>query len=269
MIDSVNSSNLTYIPASRPATGMSASEPKEQKELQSQSSQPISYSQSLNGNGSAQASQLPSKNDDNNNEREVKSAESDAKAQEASQKEQIQQVVAQLKARDREVRVHEQAHLSAAGSFAMGGMSLSYQRGPDGQQYAIGGSVQIDTSPVSGDPEATIQKGRVVQQAALAPAEPSGQDRKVASAASQMISDAQAQIAKQAQEERALKESERAEESEGAENGLSEKSDNVSKPLEVSSSAVQADDYRSSQGVDPMAVAARMQFDVRMQVSAN
>jgi len=40
--------------------------------------------------------------------------------------------------------------------------------------------VNIDTSEASGDPEATIQKARQIQAAANAPANPSAQDRAVA-----------------------------------------------------------------------------------------
>lgn len=123
-------------------------------------------------------------------------------SQEQRQQEQaVQQVLSQLRARDQEVRTHEQAHLSAAGQYATGGIKYNYQTGPDGQRYAIGGSVGIDTSPVAGDPEATLQKARVVQRAALAPAEPSGQDMKVAAQASQMMMQAQVEIqAQQTQE---------------------------------------------------------------------
>lgn len=111
------------------------------------------------------------------------------------------QVIDQLKARDAEVRAHEQAHLSAAGGHATGGASYSYQVGPDGQRYAIGGEVGIDVSPVAGDPEATLLKANVVQRAALAPAEPSSQDMRVASAAMQMASEARMEIASQSTED--------------------------------------------------------------------
>ncbi|NOX58032.1 MAG: catalase [Planctomycetes bacterium] len=99
--------------------------------------------------------------------------------------------VDELKKRDAEVRQHEQAHKSAAGGFAKGGPSFSYQRGPDGRQYAVGGEVQIDTSPVKGDPEATVRKMRQIQRAANAPAEPSSQDRKVAARAAGQMQAAQ------------------------------------------------------------------------------
>ena len=99
----------------------------------------------------------------------------------------------QLKASDLKVRQHEQAHLAAAGSLATSGATYTYQRGPDGVNYAVGGEVNIDTSP-GRTPEETIDKARQVQAAALAPADPSGQDRSVAARAGQMALQAQAEI---------------------------------------------------------------------------
>ncbi|WKE66873.1 putative metalloprotease CJM1_0395 family protein [Gallaecimonas kandeliae] len=103
-----------------------------------------------------------------------------------------------LKARDREVRTHEQAHASAAGPYAQG-VHLQYKRGADGNSYAVEGETSVDTSPVSGDPLATLAKARTILKAALAPAQPSAQDQKVAAEAQQMIIEAQAAIAAQAQ----------------------------------------------------------------------
>lgn len=105
--------------------------------------------------------------------------------------------VKELSARDREVRAHEQAHLSAAGRYATSGATFSYQTGPDGQQYAIGGEVSIDVSAVPDDPEATIAKMQVVQSAATAPAEPSSQDVRVAAQAAQTAAVARAELAAQ------------------------------------------------------------------------
>ena len=105
-----------------------------------------------------------------------------------------QQQVTELKQRDQEVRSHEQAHLAAAGPYAKGGPSYTYQEGSDGQRYAIGGEVQIDTSPVDGDPEATIRKAQILKAAAQAPAEPSSQDRNVDASASQLEANAQREI---------------------------------------------------------------------------
>ncbi|HTN32473.1 MAG TPA: putative metalloprotease CJM1_0395 family protein [Marinobacter sp.] len=99
----------------------------------------------------------------------------------------------ELKARDREVRAHEAAHQAAGGQHA-GAMSLTYERGPDGAQYAVGGEVPIDVSPIAEDPQATIEKMRTVRAAALAPAEPSSQDRAVAAQAMQTILQAQAEL---------------------------------------------------------------------------
>ncbi len=107
--------------------------------------------------------------------------------------EQVAQV-RQLAARDREVRQHEQAHLAASGGLAKSGASYSMQTGPDGKQYAVGGEVSIDTSPGK-TPEETLRKARIIQAAALAPADPSGQDRAVAAAAQAMEVQAQSEIA--------------------------------------------------------------------------
>lgn len=126
-----------------------------------------------------------------------------AERQEREQEQQMQQVIAQLRARDQEVRTHEQAHLASAGAYATGGISYEYQTGPDGQKYAVGGSVGIDVSPVSGDPQATIQKAQTVQRAALAPAEPSAQDMRVAAQASQMMMQAQSELRAQQTDEQA------------------------------------------------------------------
>lgn len=87
-----------------------------------------------------------------------------------------------LRARDREVRAHEQAHANAGGIYA-GVPEYDYVTGPDGRPYAIGGEVKIDVSPVPDDPEATIEKMVVVKEAALAPREPSEADRQVAAKA--------------------------------------------------------------------------------------
>jgi len=102
--------------------------------------------------------------------------------------------IADLKARDQQVRAHEAAHLTAAGGLARGGASYTYERGPDGVAYAVGGEVGIDTSPVPGNPAATLAKAQRIQAAALAPADPSSQDRSVASAASAMAAQAQREL---------------------------------------------------------------------------
>ena len=109
--------------------------------------------------------------------------------------EEEQQKVQELKSRDREVRQHEQAHMAAAGGYARGGPSYEYTTGPDNRRYATGGEVSIDTSRVADDPEATIRKAQVIYRAAIAPAEPSSQDRSVASEAKQMEAEARREMA--------------------------------------------------------------------------
>lgn len=103
-------------------------------------------------------------------------------------------VVEQLKQRDAEVRAHEQAHVAAGGGHVTSGPSYSYQTGPDGKRYAIGGEVGIDTSMKSGDPEGNLEKARAIIRAAMAPAEPSAQDVRVAASARAMEARAQQEI---------------------------------------------------------------------------
>ena len=106
------------------------------------------------------------------------------------------QQVNELKQRDAEVKAHEAAHLGAAGGLARGGASYEYQKGPDRRNYAVGGEVSIDSSPVTGDPNATIAKAQQIRSAALAPAIPSSQDHKVAAKASQMEVEARQELSK-------------------------------------------------------------------------
>jgi len=105
-----------------------------------------------------------------------------------------------LKARDKEVRAHEAAHLAAAGGIAKGGAQFTMQRGPDGNNYAVGGEVSVDTSHVPNDPQATIAKARQIASAALAPADPSPQDRAVAAKARHMETNAAAELARKSNE---------------------------------------------------------------------
>lgn len=99
--------------------------------------------------------------------------------------------VEKLKKTDQKVRAHEQAHLSAGAGLIRGGASFEYTRGPDGKMYAIGGEVKIDISPVNGNPDETIRKMQRVIAAALAPVDPSAQDRAVANMARNLITTAQ------------------------------------------------------------------------------
>lgn len=106
------------------------------------------------------------------------------------------QELAKLARRDREVRSHEAAHAAMGGRYAAA-PSFTYTRGPDGTQYATGGEVSIDISPVPGNPEATLQKAQTIRAAALAPAQPSSADRLIAAKASRMSIEARAEIQSQ------------------------------------------------------------------------
>ena len=111
---------------------------------------------------------------------------------------QVQAQLRELARIDREVRAHEAAHAAVGGSLA-GAPSFSYTRGPDGQLYATGGEVSID-SPQASTPEQTAERARTVIAAALAPANPSPQDLRVAAQARAQLITAQAEIARLEQE---------------------------------------------------------------------
>lgn len=101
-----------------------------------------------------------------------------------------------LAARDQEVRQHEAAHQAAGGPYT-GPASYTLERGPDGKMYAVDGEVRVDTSKVSDDPQATIEKMRTVHAAAMAPATPSTQDRRVAAEAMITLLEAQRELAEE------------------------------------------------------------------------
>ena len=104
-----------------------------------------------------------------------------------------------LATRDREVRLHEAQHQAAAGVLAVGGPQFTYQTGPDGKLYAVGGEVKL--SFASGQtPEETISRAAQMRAAATAPANPSGQDLAVAAQAAAMETQARQKLLKQGDE---------------------------------------------------------------------
>lgn len=115
-----------------------------------------------------------------------------------------QRQLKELQQRDREVRQHEQAHVAAGGRYVRGGPRYTFTTGPDGKRYATGGSVDIDTSPEA-TPEATIVKAQVVRRAALAPAQPSPQDRAVAAEAATLERDARRALREQQEDQSATR----------------------------------------------------------------
>jgi hypothetical protein len=97
------------------------------------------------------------------------------------------------------VRAHEQAHAATGGQYA-GSPQYEYTTGPDNKRYATGGEVSIDISEEQ-SPEQTLRKMQQVRAAALAPAQPSSQDLKVAAEAAQKAFEARNDIAEDNREE--------------------------------------------------------------------
>lgn len=107
------------------------------------------------------------------------------------------QAIEELDTRDEEVRQHERDHQVTGGRYAQA-PTFELSRGPDGKSYATGGEVRIDLSRES-TPQATIQKMQQIERAALAPQEPSTQDRRVAARAAQIADEARADELRQQQ----------------------------------------------------------------------
>jgi hypothetical protein len=111
-----------------------------------------------------------------------------------------QKEIAELAARDREVKAHEQAHAAAGGQYA-GAPSYQYQRGPNGVSYAVGGEVAI-SAPTGTNSEQALQAAEQVRRAALAPAQPSSQDISVAAQASKTAANIRAEMSQQVSDAR-------------------------------------------------------------------
>lgn len=142
---------------------------------------------------------------------------------------QVQQL-RELQSIDRNVKAHEAAHQAAGGGLA-GAASFSYTRGPDNQMYAVAGEVPIRMQE-GRTPEETIANARQVAAAAMAPADPSPQDYKVAANAAKMEFDARAEATKlKAQEAKEKKEEE--EEKQESSDKNNQDSKNNSEKVEV------------------------------------
>lgn len=109
------------------------------------------------------------------------------------------QTVRELQRIETSVQAHEAAHMAAGGSLA-GGASYGYTQGPDGKMYITSGEVPI-SMPSSDDPNQNIAYARQVAAAAMAPADPSPQDYKVAAQAAQMEMRARMDLSAQNAEE--------------------------------------------------------------------
>jgi len=143
--------------------------------------------------------------DDSSESSEESSEESSGKSSEEDTTAGVKELTAEeeeevreLQQRDREVRAHEQAHKAAAGSLAVGGPVYEYERGPDDRRYAVGGHVQIELREGQTAKE-TIALAQQARRAALAPEQPSVQDRAVAAEASRMEAEARSELRKEAE----------------------------------------------------------------------
>ncbi|GGF62980.1 putative metalloprotease CJM1_0395 family protein [Alteromonas lipolytica] len=151
--------------------------------------QPLTYERLQNNQGGAQTA--AESDQQFNNANEESAGKDDARDRQQQQSEQRQ--IDMLQQRDQEVRAHEQAHASIGGQYA-GSPQYEFQRGPDGQRYAVEGQVSIDVS-TENTPQQTIRKMQQVRAAALAPAEPSPQDLQVAAEASRIAFEARNKLA--------------------------------------------------------------------------
>ncbi|MBZ7939392.1 hypothetical protein H2278_05975 [Campylobacter sp. W0018] len=166
-------------------------------------------------NDSKNSNSIDAKNNDDtsskeNNQRDtqmINGVELDAK--------QIQQL-RELQNIDRNVKAHEAAHQAAGGGLA-GAASFTYTRGPDNQMYATAGEVPISMQK-GNTPEETIANARQIVAAAMAPADPSPQDYKVAANATKMEFEARAEAMKLKAEEAKEKEEENKEKTEESNN---------------------------------------------------
>ena len=231
------------------------------RQLNSQPALPIQDT----SNSSANKRSSSSDSADTGSTQQTQQVDSEAQSDQAK----IDQVLSQLKARDQEVRAHEQAHMAAAGGYATG-MSFSYQTGPDGNRYAIGGEVGIDTSPIANDPQATIIKAQIIQRAAMAPAEPSSQDYRVAGAAAQMMVQAQQALAELDSEEQVSDQSETssAEQTAKVENNTQDgrEANSISSSIESSQTASSSTDISTT---EPVMLSERGAFELRQQLQPN
>lgn len=146
--------------------------------------------------------------------------------------EEIQQIT-KLAKRDTEVKTHEAAHLASAGQYAAGGASFTYEVGPNGKRYAVGGEVPIDISKES-TPEETILKMQTVARAALAPANPSSADRRIAAQAAMLQAQARSELQEGSDNDKSISGSN---ETDHKTNTLSDETSEIEGPSQESSSS--------------------------------
>jgi hypothetical protein len=152
-------------------------------------------SHNSSGQDSAKHSEKEANKQNSDSSGEAKPGQTSSSRDQQSSAEELAntQIIRSLESRDKAVRNHENAHAGVGGSFT-GAPSYSYEIGPNGKKYAVDGEVSIDLTPIAGEPAQTIAKMNKVQAAALAPANPSAQDIRVAASAASIILEAQAEL---------------------------------------------------------------------------
>ncbi len=105
--------------------------------------------------------------------------------------------VQQLEQTERSVREHERSHMMAARDLAISSPNYRLEHGPNGQEYAVGGEVNINASTPTGDAEATIEKALKIERTALAPSDPSAKDMQVAAQARTIASKAYRKLSRE------------------------------------------------------------------------
>lgn len=184
----ITGEDLSTSGQARQATAQQVAEPVTQ-----QSTEPVSTAPDSAGGTPNQAEGETNESQSNPAQQRDKGID----GEELTEEEQAE--VEDMKDRDAEVRTHENAHKSAGGQYAAA-PSYTYETGPDGKRYITDGEVSIDIGEES-DPQDTITKMQVVKRAALAPAQPSAQDRQVYAEASQKEAQARQELNEQKQEE--------------------------------------------------------------------
>ncbi len=156
---------------------------------------PVTYEKPQAGNtntGQTDTGQTQANHQDNGTDQSA-GRENASDQQQKQQAEERQ--IAQLKQRDQEVRTHEQAHAAVGGQYASA-PQYEYETGPDNKRYVSDGEVGIDVAKAA-TAQQTIEKMTQVRRAALAPAEPSAQDLKVANEAANQLQQARSDVAKE------------------------------------------------------------------------
>lgn len=122
-----------------------------------------------------------------------------ASEQDKLEQPEVKAEIKELELTEKEVIVHEQAH-KAVGGHVTGPITYTHTEGPGGKRYIDGGEVAINVKEGS-TPEETLKILEKVKAAALAPADPSPQDLRVAASATAQIQQTRAEMTKQTVEE--------------------------------------------------------------------